>query len=202
MMRVAAVFAIPALLLVVGCGSDASPEERAAEAERDMALVERANATLPPLDEVTPEPIAYDDIERHNLTATGCNFAPGTSLGTRVIATDGAAHMKLDGEMVRFAADSGSHELPPGIRSRYLGREQELQLALAEQDERAEADTAADEAAAGDDSAADHRGTVDYEGTVTLRDAFGRIVYQGSGLAQCHPAARGSAAAKAPSGAT
>lgn len=175
-MRVASVFAVAALLLAAGCGSDTTPEERAAEAERDMALVERANATLPPLDEVTPDPIAYEDIARHDLTVTGCNFAPGTSLGTRVIATDEAAHMKLDGEMVRFAADSGSRELPPGIRSRYLGKEQELQLALSQQDEPAD------------------EGAADYEGTVTLRDAFGRIVYQGSGLAQCHAPA-GEAAA-------
>ena len=30
-------------------------------------------------------------------------------------------YMKVEGEMVRFAADSGSPEIRPGVRSRYFG---------------------------------------------------------------------------------
>lgn len=150
-----------------GCGRGMSPEEQALKDERDIALVERANAAGPPAREISPEPIGAPDIERHDLFGQACNYAPGTSLGTRVIAREADAWMKIDGEMIRFSADPGSRELPGGTRSLYSGKSFALQLAVS-----------------GDGNPAGQE-TTDYEGTVTLRDAWGREVYEGSGLAQC-----------------
>jgi len=156
------------LALLAGCADEPTPEEQAAQAARELALVEKGNSALPPPEQVLPEPILYPDIERYDLAGAGCNFAPGTSFATRVIARPVDAYMKIDGEMVRFGADSGASELPLGTRSRYLGRTHELRLQLVEEEGAEEGEGA------------------DYLGTVTLLDGNGRLVYEGSGLARCN----------------
>jgi len=151
---------------LAGCGQNMTPEEQAMQDERDIAMVERANASAPPVREVLPEPIGYPELERYDLMGTACNYAPGTSFGTRVIAREADAYVKINGEMVRLAADPGSRALPAGSRSLYSGKTYSLQLGIA--GEGKPAGTSAD-----------------YEGTVTLRDSWGREVYEGTGLARC-----------------
>ena len=158
--------AITAVLLA-GCGSGVTPEEQALQDERDIAQVEKANDAMGPLKPVTPEPILYPDIERYDLFGEACNYAPGTSLGTRVIAREADAFMKIDGEIVRFAADPGSRELPQRTRSLYAARAYSLRLQLE---------------GGGEPSA---QGAIDYEGSVTVFDSHGRVVYEGAGIAQC-----------------
>jgi hypothetical protein len=156
-----------AALMLAGCERDLTPEEQAQRDERDIALVEQASRVLPPLRQVTPEPILYPDIERHDLYGAACNYAPGTSLGTRVVAREADAFVKIDGEVLRFAADPGSRELPLRTRSLYNGRNHVLRLQIDADGEQAGMET------------------VNFEGSVTLLDAHGRVVYEGSGLAQC-----------------
>jgi hypothetical protein len=156
-----------AVLLLAGCQDEPTPEEKAAEDERAIAMVEAANDAKPPLELVTPDPILLPDIERFDLYGTGCNYAPGTSLGTRVIAREADAFMKIGGEVVRLAADPGSRELPMHSRSLYSGKDYALRLEIHNDGEPA------------------NGGSVNYEGTVTVRDAWGRVVYEGTGLAQC-----------------
>lgn len=160
-------WAVLLLPLLAACQEELSAEEQAALAARDVALVQQAAQMLPPLEPLVPEPILYDDIERHGLYGAGCNYAPGTSLGTRVIAQPEVAYMKIDGEMMRFASDPGAQSLPLGSRSQYDSRHYRLQLSVD-----------GEGAQSGDE-------TVDYEGTVVLRDKYGRIIYEGTGLAQC-----------------
>lgn len=162
---------LPLLLLCASCGNEATPEDLEAQAERDIAMVEAANNAAPPLREVTPEPILYPDIERHDMYGAACNYAPGTSLGTRVIARPADAFIKLDGEVLRFAADPGSRELPAGTRSHYDGREYSLRLELEGAGEPVSNNTE----------------VVEYEGEIDLRDRWGRVVYSGTGLARCGP---------------
>jgi len=162
-----AVALLLALTFLAGCSDEQTPAEQAAETARKNALVEQGNAALPPPEPVIPEPITYPDIEEHDLSGAGCNFAPGTSFATRVIAHPEDAFVKVDGEIMRLAADPGASELPLGARSRYLGRTHELRLQLGGEGEQSGSET------------------VDYEGTVTLLDRHGRLVYQGSGFAQC-----------------
>ena len=155
--------AISALLLA-GCERQLTPEEQALRDERDIALVEQANNnSQAPVEQLTPEPILYPDIERFDLYGAACNYAPGTSLGTRVVAREADAFMKIDGEVLRFAADPGARELPQRTRSLYNGRKHVLRLQL--------------EGEGG--------GAGDYEGAVTVFDRYGRVVYEGVGLAQC-----------------
>jgi hypothetical protein len=155
-----------AALLLSGCGDEVSPEERAATDNRDVAMVEAANKAAPPVQLVTPEPILLPDIERYDLLGETCSYAPGTSLGARVIAREADAFMKINGDIERFAADPGSRELPMHTRSVYNSKGYSLVLSLTE-------DTGEDEQ------------RTSYEGAVTLRDAHGRIVYEGVGEAQC-----------------
>ena len=158
-----------ALLTLAGCGDEPSPEEQAASDARDVAMVEHANEVLPPLKEVTPDPILVPDIERWDLYGEACNYAPGTSLGTRVVAREADAFLKIEGEVVRLAADPGSRELPMHTRTLYSGKEYALRLAIG--------DTSTGEAQSD--------GATNYEGTVQLRDQYGRVVYEGTGLVQC-----------------
>lgn len=157
-----------AMLLVLGaCEREPTPEEQAMADARDVAMVEAANDVMPPLEEVTPEPILLPDIERYDLYGEACNYAPGTSLGTRVVAREADAFVKIDGEVHRLAADPGSRELPLHTRTLYNGKQYSLRLAMEPQD-----------GAGGEE-------TTDYEGSVILRDQWGRVVYEGTGLAQC-----------------
>lgn len=159
MRRLAALLPIA---LVVAC-SEPDPEQAAAQAEREIAMVEQANNALPPAREIVPEAIGEPDMTRLQLSVEGCNYAPGTSLGARVLAGPEDAWMKIDGDMTRFAADAGAQQLAAGSWNRYLGAGYELQLALEE-------------------DPSDHH----YDGTITLRDAHGRVVYRGAGYAQCN----------------
>jgi len=164
-----------AALLLVSCRDEPSPDERKMADDRDVAMVERANDAAPPLRPVSPEPILLPDIERYDLLGETCSYAPGTSLGARVISREADAFMKIDGDIERFAADPGAPELPAHTRSVYNSKNYSVVLALreasAEQGEKPEARTTGD------------RGN--YEGSVTLRDAYGRVVYEGTGIAQC-----------------
>lgn len=159
-----------ALLVLAGCGNELTPEEQAMADARDVAMVEAANDVMPPLKAVTPDPILVPDIERFDLYGEACNYAPGTSLGTRVVAREADAFMKIDGEVHRFAADPGSRELPMHTRSLYSGKEYSVRLTI----------EPPRDAEAGAES-----GVINYEGSVTLRDRFGRVVYEGVGLAHC-----------------
>jgi hypothetical protein len=160
--------AVAALLLLAGCGEAISPEEQALQDERDVAMVEAANNVAPPLRQITPEPITPADMERYDLFGESCNYAPGTSLGTRIIARESDAFFKVGGEIVRLAADAGSRGLPERTRSLYSGKEYALRLTINNEGEPAPSGAA-----------------VNYEGSVSVRDAHGREVYEGTGLAQC-----------------
>ncbi len=158
-MRWRMVVAISFLASSCGEANEAPLDE--AERARQVDAVREANAAAPELEPVTPEPILYPDIERWDLGGQSCAYAPGTSLGARVIAREADAFMKIDGELIRFAADAGSRELPQRTRSVYDGREYSLRLQIADADgERA-------------------------EGTIWLRDRWDRVVYQGTGLVSC-----------------
>jgi hypothetical protein len=159
---------IAMLLVLAGCEREPTPEEQALADAQDVAMVEAANQVMPPLKQVTPEPILLPDIERYDLYGEACNYAPGTSFGTRVVAREADAFVKIEGEVHRLAADPGSRELPMHTRTLYNGKEFSLRLAM---------EPEADAEAEGEKT--------DYEGSVVLRDQYGRVVYEGVGLAQC-----------------
>ncbi|TIX50033.1 hypothetical protein [Alteraurantiacibacter aquimixticola] len=156
-----------AVAALAACQAEVTPEEKAMFDEEAVAMVEQANDSEPPLLPVTPEPILTPDIEQHDMYGASCSYAPGTSLGARVIARQADAFMKVEGEIIRFAADPGARELPFATRSLYNGRVYSLRL-----------EVEGEGAQSGDE-------VRDYEGTISLRDRWGRVVYTGTGLVQC-----------------
>ena len=155
------------LLSLAACGPDMSPAEKAEEDARGVAAVEQANNAEPPLEPVTLEPILYPDIERYDLFGMSCAYAPGTSLGARVIARENDAFIKIGDEVIRLAADPGSRELPMRSRTLYTGKEYSLRLEI------------------GEDGTQSGIETVSYEGAAYLRDRWGRVVFEGAGTVQC-----------------
>ncbi|WP_271077888.1 hypothetical protein [Aurantiacibacter sp. MUD61] len=164
-MRVLGVAVLAGLLL--GCDGALSEEQQAAEDAAISERVREANDAGPPLEEVVPETISYPDMEANDLLGQACAYAPGTSMGVRVIARETDAFMKIDGDMVRFAADPGSRELPSNTRTLYNGREYTLRLAIEDVVEEGEIED------------------MTYEGTMWLYDRFDRVVYTGTGTASC-----------------
>lgn len=152
-----------------GCGDGQSEAERAERNRLAVEAVERVNNAPPPVDQIVPQPILYSDLERYELYTQTCAYAPGTSLGARAIAREADAFIKLDGEMLRFAADPGSRELPLGTRSLYDGRAYILQLSI-----HGEEDGSAQGLAAGR-----------HHGTMRVLDRWDRVVYEGSGTVMC-----------------
>lgn len=111
-----------ASLLLAGCDGEShetSPMVPVEEVHRRSAV---------PID---PQPIGYPDIAEYELYGPNCAFAPeGGGLGAIAIAREQDGYMKLRGKMRRFAADSGSAQLPMDARSRYTGEEHTFVLTL------------------------------------------------------------------------
>lgn len=156
------------LVMIAACDEGLSPEEQAARDAQDVAAVAASNAAPPPPQPIRPQVIGYPDIEKYNLFGAGCSFAPGNSMGAVVLAQDDTAYIKLDGDLVRFASDSGSSELPMGTRTQYDGKEYQLELAPEE-----EKGTVSGEE------------TMNYPGFAIIRDANDQVVYQADGTIQC-----------------
>jgi hypothetical protein len=156
-------------LAITGCSQESDPAEQAAEDARIVEMVHAANDAPPPIEEVIPEAILYPDVEKEDLFGQSCAYAPGTSMGARVIAREADAYMKIDGEMVRFAADPGARELSSHTRSLYNGRTYSLRLEIEGE---------------GKDDPNASESTV-YEGTIWLRDRWDRNVYVGTGTVSC-----------------
>ena len=162
-------FLLAALAVFPLAARDDGPtsEEEAAQSAETADRVREVNDAPPPMVEVVPETIGYADMEANDLLGLGCAYAPGTSMGARVIARETDAYMKIDGEMVRFSADPGSRELPAKTRTLYNSRGYALRLAV-------------DQVVAEGESE-----DTTYEGTIWLYDSHDRVVYTGSGTANC-----------------
>ena len=153
------------LLLLAACGP--TPEEKAAADARAVAEV-KANQAPPPIP-LTLDPIRFADIEKHDLFGAGCSFVPdGAGPDSVALAMGEGGYLIRDGELLRFAPDAGSAELPYLARQKYTGREFSFTLDLDE--------------AQGKQSGEE---TIDYPGELTVRDSSDRVVYSAKGVSQC-----------------
>jgi hypothetical protein len=159
-------FVLPFVALAA-CSEAETPDGPVQSDAQAVLMVEDANDVIPPLVPVVPEAILDTDVAAHDMDGAACHYAVGTDQGPQVIASETDAFIKLDGEIIRFASDPGSRELPFGSRSRYSGREYSLQVEVIGQGNQTGYEV------------------VEYEGTVSVRDRYERVIYRGSGPAQC-----------------
>ena len=151
-------------LSVAACGPTAEEE-----AERQEAIAKVQAGLEPPVEQLELDPIRYPEIEKHDLYGAGCSFAPdGGGISAVAIAMADEGYLISEGELLRFAADAGSRELPYLAREKYTGREYAFTLKL-------------------DDTEGEQSGeeTTDYRGTLNVRDGMDRTVYEATGLVQC-----------------
>lgn len=166
-MRCKVIPALAAALSLASCGEELSEAEQRAQDEASVSVIRAANDMPPPLRDIVPEAISMAEIEANDLIGAACSYTPGTNGAVRLIARESDAVMKLNGALVRFAADPGSRDLPANTRTLYNGMQYALRLSL-------------DNAARGENPPA-----AGYEGTIWLYDRWDRIVYTGVGAAQC-----------------
>ena len=164
-MRVALV--VCAALCAASCGEDApSPAEQARMDEADVEAVKAAQ--VPPPTPVEPERITMTDIEKYDMFGAGCSFAAGKSIAAIALLQDQRGFMKIDGDVVRFAPDAGSGDLPLGAKGKYTGGAWSFVLDLASEEGRQSGTE-----------------TVDYPARFVLRNDRDQIVYESDGTAQC-----------------
>ena len=156
-----------AALLLGACEAEVSPEEQAREDAAAIAAVEAAQEI--PAAPITPQAIAFADIEQNDLFGAGCAFSPnGGGDNPIMLASSQAGYFKLDGRMERLAPDMGSRELPLGARENYDGKRFSARLSM--------------EAAAGTQSGVE---TMTYPAALVIRDARDQPVYSSKGSANC-----------------
>lgn len=148
-------FVMP-LVVLASCG-EAEPAVGPVQSDAQaVSMVEDANAVIPPAVAILPEPILAADIEAQDMFGATCSYTVRTVPTPILMVRDTDAFMKLNGETIRFAADPGSRELLNSTRSLYNAREYALRLAL-----------------------------TNGQGTISLRDAWDREIFSGTGAAQC-----------------
>lgn len=155
--------ALPILLLWLAACDRPSPEEKARQDARDVAMVEAAQKVQPPVQRLGPQPIPQIDIDRYGLTAPGCSFVPAgaASPDPVLLAGDVRGFLKIGENIVILAADRGSPALPHGGYEKYSGRGHWLQLTRGE------------------------GGGEVLPGSLTVRDKFDRVVYFSAGQLTC-----------------
>lgn len=169
-------------LLVSACGgSSITPEEQARENAAAVASVE-ATQDVPAVP-ISPQPIAFEDIEINDLFGAGCAFTPSENAVSNeeqeptsneasppILALTMAegGYFKLDDTIVKLAPDAGSAAMPLNTRLEYDGTRYSMKLAI---------DT--------DEGNNSVDGVVDYPAVLVIRDRRENPVYEMRGAAQC-----------------
>jgi hypothetical protein len=151
-----AIVALALTFVLSACGDQVTSEEQERIDAEAVAMVESANEMEPPLDEFTPDILTAEDIAANAIAGAHCVFMPGTNSGPRLITRSLDAFLKIDGEVLRLAADAGSLELAEGTRTTYNGRAHVVRLQME-----------------------------DGEGHIAIHDAYDRLVYSGDGPVTC-----------------
>jgi hypothetical protein len=125
----------------------------------------------PPANAIEPGTIDYFDITKNKLFGSGCNFvADGGGMGAILMALEADAVLKLDGKLVKIAADKTSKPLKQGSWTHYKDPAYTLTLTPVE------------------DGKGKVNGVVEMlTAQMTLSDAAGKVLFTAKGQAQCKP---------------
>lgn len=126
---------------------------------------------LPPTNAIEPGTIDYFDITKNKLYGSGCNFvADGGGMGAILMALEADAVLKLNGKLIKIAADKASKPLKQGSWTRYKDPAYTLTLAPV------------------DDGKGKVNGVVEIlTAQMTLSDGAGKVLFTAKGQAQCKP---------------
>lgn len=164
-------FATAILLVATLAACDRqTPQEKAHEDERAIAMVEKAQRRIPPPVALNPAQISFADVQASGLVGAGCAFTPKSGEGRDPVlyTDDRRALVKLDGRLVQLAADSGSAEMPYATRDHYVGKAFDLRL----RQDPGEGEPASEE-------------SMRWSGALTIRDSRKREVYSQPGTLEC-----------------
>lgn len=166
-MRRAAIVLAPALMLA-GCGEAMTPAEKARRDARDVAFVETVQKQRAPVQPIALQPLSAADIRGLPSGEKACGLLLRDRVVDDPILVVGtvAGHVKLEGELVVLAADTGSEKLAPGIYRKYDGKAYALELSV------------------GTTTDAGRR-----IGSMVIRESAGRVAFMAAGEWDC-PAAR------------
>ncbi|MCB2080141.1 MAG: hypothetical protein KDE55_20895 [Novosphingobium sp.] len=156
------------LLALAGCGQTMSADEKANSDASDVAYVEAVQDRHPPVETIAPQPITFTDIEAHDLFGAGCYILVGDAEEMVFLGDDVRGAIKLDGEIVGFAADTGSPELPYASRERYTGKAYWVELHKAD----------VEGTPYGEES-------IRWPGTIAIYDRWERPIYSAKGTLEC-----------------
>ncbi len=125
----------------------------------------------PPANAIEPGTIDYFDITQNKLFGSGCNFvADGGGMGAILMALEAEAVLKLNGKLVKIAADKASKPLKQGSWTRYADPAYILALTSV------------------DDGKGKVNGVVEMlTAQMTLSDGAGKALFTAKGQAQCKP---------------
>ncbi|MDT0507866.1 hypothetical protein [Novosphingobium sp. MMS21-SN21R] len=159
-------FARLALVAVLLSGLAACDEKEPTD-QQAIAAVNAAQDSKPPVQPLEPQAILYPDITNGKLHGTGCAFvADGGGIGAVLLAQDKRGVIKVNGELVVLAPDTGSAKMPLGSWSRYTGKAFALTLTAS--------------------APITPLGTgKKFKGKLVITDAYERPVYEATGDAQC-----------------
>ena len=159
-------FVIGLALLATACNQQTPAEQ---EAERQAAVAEVEAHQTPPPEELTPDTISFAMIETNDLFGAGCAFFPeGGSANPVALMQSERGYMVRKGELLTFASDSGSRELPYAAHEKYSGRDYGMMVSI---DETAGKQTGSE--------------TIRYPGTLTVRDGYDNTVFAAKGAVEC-----------------
>ena len=154
-------------LALASCGgAEVSAEEQARIDAAKIAAVEKA-AILPPVP-ISPETITFTDIERNELFGAGCSFNMVGVDDAIALTQPDRGILKLDGKIVRLAADRGSPIGPLGSQSKYDGKKYSMKLKI--------------ENSAGKKFGVE---TVKFPARIEVRNGRDQMVFSADGEAQC-----------------
>ena len=173
MKPIPATFALifPLMLCVAGCNQPKPKDkDKAANDDAAVAMVENAQKLHPDPVVLVPQPLALSEITGNALSGTGCEFRLQSAWMDYPIAFAGneKGAVKLRGEIVTLAADSGSAEFPFASREKYVGRTLSLRLTKGP----------GKGTPIGNES-------VEWPGSLTLSDRYERTVYFTPGMVLC-----------------
>ena len=158
---------IAALCALPACNKS-TPADKAAEDARAIALVEAAQHNYGPPVPLDPQPITPADLERARLIGAGCSFEAEGQIDPVLIARPTRAVMKVGRELVAFASDNGSTQLPLGTWAHYVGKAGSLRIHKAE----------------GEGGLGGQSG-VEWQATLTATDQHDRTIYSSPGRLRC-----------------